>query len=75
MLISLKRLKMKALNADLNVLTLVLQKLMRKYEVTPINSQPKTSKTKLLTNNKKTILYKKLSSSNKNFSRKISSRI
>lgn len=40
---SLNLLKVKALNADLRVPTLVAQKLMSKNEVRPISSQPKSS--------------------------------
>jgi len=66
---------MKALNAALKVLILVTQKLIKKYEVIPINSQPNKSIIKLFANNNKTMLNKKLNNKNKNFSKNISSRI
>ena len=72
---SLNLLNTKALNADLNVLTLLTQKLIKKYEVIPINSHPNNIVDKLLDNINKTILYKKLINKNKNLSRKISSLI
>lgn len=42
-IISLNLLKKNALNADFKVLTLVFQKLIKKKDVNPINSQPKNS--------------------------------
>jgi hypothetical protein len=40
---SLTLLKVNALNADFNVVVLVVQKLIRQKEVKPISSQPKKS--------------------------------
>jgi hypothetical protein len=44
---SLNLLKENTLNADLNVLILVVQKLIKKNDVKPINSQPKNNTIKL----------------------------
>ena len=53
---SLALLKEKALNADLNVLILTIQKLISKKEVIPISSQPKKRETKLAEDTKKIML-------------------
>jgi hypothetical protein len=53
---SLVLLKEKALKADFKVPTLVDQKLIKKKEVNPINSQPKNNITKLAEETKKTML-------------------
>lgn len=45
--LSLTLLKTRALRADLSVFSLAPQKLIKKNEVTPINSQPKNSTTRL----------------------------
>jgi hypothetical protein len=56
---SLALLNEKALNADLRVLTLQDQKLIKKKDVKPIISQPKKSITKFPEHTKKTILITK----------------
>jgi hypothetical protein len=56
---SLNLLKTKALNADFNVDILVDQKLIKKNEVNPINSQPKNNTKKLPLVTKQIILITK----------------
>ena len=53
---SLILLKTKALNADFKVPRRSFQKLIKKNEVKPINSQPKNKVNKLLANTNKIIL-------------------
>jgi hypothetical protein len=59
--LSLTLLKTNALRADLSVFNLAPQKLIRKNEVTPINSQPKKSTTRLPESTNKIILLTKRS--------------
>jgi hypothetical protein len=56
---SLILLKKNAFSADFSVLTRLLQKLIKKNEVIPINSQPKTRVMKLPANNNVIILIEK----------------
>ena len=65
---SLNLLKTKALNADFKVETLVDQKLIKKNEVKPINSQPKNKTKKLPLVTKQIILMTKQFINNINLS-------
>lgn len=67
---SLTLLKINALNAALKVPVLVVQKLINKKEVKPINSQPKKSIIKLPEDTKKIILTTNDNKNNKNLSTK-----
>lgn len=67
---SLTLLKVNALNADFNVATLVVQKLIKKKDVNPISSQPKNNMIVLPEVTKKIILITKDSKNNKNLSTK-----
>lgn len=64
-IISLIRLKLKALKLDFNVPRLDDQKLIKKNEVKPINSHPKKIVKKLLANTNITILNIKQFNQNK----------
>lgn len=63
-------LKEKALNADFKVLIFVTQKLIKKKDVNPINSQPKNSIIKFPEETKSNILIIKEQINNKNLSTK-----
>ncbi len=65
---SLTLLKVKALKADLSVAVFVVQKLIKKKEVKPINSQPKKSIIVLPEVTKNNILITKDNINNKNLS-------
>ncbi len=65
---SLTLLKLKALNADFNVAAFVVQKLIKKKDVKPINSQPKKSIIVLPEATKNNILITKDKINNKNLS-------
>jgi hypothetical protein len=67
---SLILLKEKALKAAFKVPTLVTQKLIKKKDVKPINSQPKNNIIKLPEETKKIILIIKEHKNNKNLSTK-----
>jgi len=63
---SLTLLKVNALNADFNVVVFVTQKLIRKKDVKPINSQPKNNIMVLPADNRNTMLTTKDNKNNKN---------
>jgi hypothetical protein len=65
---SLTLLKVKALNADFRVATLVVQKLIKKKDVRPISSQPKNNIIVLPEVTKKIILITKDNINSKNLS-------
>jgi hypothetical protein len=67
---SLILLKLKALNADLSVAAFVVQKLIKKKEVRPINSQPKNNIIVLPEATKNNILITNDNINNKNLSTK-----
>lgn len=67
---SLTLLNVNALNADFNVAVLVVQKLIKKKDVNPINSQPKNNIIVLPEVTKKIILITNDKINNKNLSTK-----
>jgi hypothetical protein len=67
---SLNLLKENALNADFNVATFVVQKLIKQNDVNPINSQPKKSIIVFPDATKKIILITKNKINNRNLSTK-----